>query len=241
MSRMRSRKASEARPRSPTTQPGTSAGSRADPAPRATRGLGRARARRRSPGRGRRRSRRPSSRSRRESGQAPRAGLAPGDRIPLFRPRRLLVGADARAVEGGHAQRDPAPLRQLVQALPEAPLGPAGEQRRGQPPRAKFGRDAAPLGPVLVPPENRRDGPPQLLGRCLAAGPHLFDQRLPGRPRRVGEDLAPVPIRHAPRSEEHTSELQSRQYLVCRLLLEKKKKYLCDTFYTFILRHYLLV
>src|SRR3712207_7773218 len=35
-------------------------------------------------------------------------------------------------------------------------------------------------------------------------------------------------VRHdrcqANRSEEHTSELQSRQYLVCRLLLEKKKK-----------------
>src|SRR3712207_7388502 len=30
--------------------------------------------------------------------------------------------------------------------------------------------------------------------------------------------------RPVPRSEEHTSELQSRQYLVCRLLLEKKKK-----------------
>src|SRR6476620_12496518 len=29
---------------------------------------------------------------------------------------------------------------------------------------------------------------------------------------------------HGPRSEEHTSELQSRQYLVCRLLLEKKKQ-----------------
>src|SRR3712207_8049711 len=28
----------------------------------------------------------------------------------------------------------------------------------------------------------------------------------------------------SPRSEEHTSELQSRQYLVCRLLLEKKNK-----------------
>src|SRR3712207_8267169 len=28
------------------------------------------------------------------------------------------------------------------------------------------------------------------------------------------------------RSEEHTSELQSRQYLVCRLLLEKKKNYI---------------
>src|SRR3712207_8678141 len=30
------------------------------------------------------------------------------------------------------------------------------------------------------------------------------------------------------RSEEHTSELQSRQYLVCRLLLEKKKKQQLD-------------
>src|SRR3712207_8856891 len=33
-----------------------------------------------------------------------------------------------------------------------------------------------------------------------------------------------VPDRPMLRSEEHTSELQSRQYLVCRLLLEKKKK-----------------
>src|SRR3712207_7555756 len=39
----------------------------------------------------------------------------------------------------------------------------------------------------------------------------------------------PAPGRHAGpllRSEEHTSELQSRQYLVCRLLLEKKKNYI---------------
>src|SRR3712207_8412211 len=33
----------------------------------------------------------------------------------------------------------------------------------------------------------------------------------------------PVVLLGDPRSEEHTSELQSRQYLVCRLLLEKKK------------------
>src|SRR3712207_8326445 len=33
-----------------------------------------------------------------------------------------------------------------------------------------------------------------------------------------------------PRSEEHTSELQSRQYLVCRLLLEKKKKKIVFSF-----------
>src|SRR3712207_6923008 len=34
-----------------------------------------------------------------------------------------------------------------------------------------------------------------------------------------------IPVKQV-RSEEHTSELQSRQYLVCRLLLEKKKKHL---------------
>src|SRR3712207_7622758 len=33
------------------------------------------------------------------------------------------------------------------------------------------------------------------------------------------------------RSEEHTSELQSRQYLVCRLLLEKKKQKINDLHY----------
>src|SRR5437870_13353866 len=38
---------------------------------------------------------------------------------------------------------------------------------------------------------------------------------------RVGADLHAVP--HLERSEEHTSELQSRGHLVCRLLLEKKK------------------
>src|SRR3712207_8621213 len=36
-------------------------------------------------------------------------------------------------------------------------------------------------------------------------------------------DYGDVPIVPGYRSEEHTSELQSRQYLVCRLLLEKKK------------------
>src|SRR5690606_41928484 len=36
----------------------------------------------------------------------------------------------------------------------------------------------------------------------------------------------PVIIDHDPRSEEHTSELQSRENLVCRLLLEKKKSVL---------------
>src|SRR3712207_9018599 len=36
-------------------------------------------------------------------------------------------------------------------------------------------------------------------------------------------------FQHLERSEEHTSELQSRQYLVCRLLLEKKKNSINDS------------
>src|SRR5215203_6923341 len=45
--------------------------------------------------------------------------------------------------------------------------------------------------------------------------PGRAERRRPGRPCACGTRA---------RSEEHTSELQSRQYLVCRLLLEKKKK-----------------
>src|SRR2546425_7149206 len=50
-----------------------------------------------------------------------------------------------------------------------------------------------------------------------------------GRPRATarGSDVAVLPLQRGPRckgrSEEHTSELQSLAYLVCRLLLEKKK------------------
>src|SRR3712207_7823246 len=48
-----------------------------------------------------------------------------------------------------------------------------------------------------------------------------------GTPACCKEDICPLQWGCLPaakgRSEEHTSELQSRQYLVCRLLLEKKK------------------
>src|SRR3712207_8687129 len=46
---------------------------------------------------------------------------------------------------------------------------------------------------------------------------------LADHPKSFGERLCGV------RSEEHTSELQSRQYLVCRLLLEKKKNHMPTT------------
>src|SRR3712207_8584069 len=47
----------------------------------------------------------------------------------------------------------------------------------------------------------------------------LLRARIPG----MSEELADKLMPGMRRSEEHTSELQSRQYLVCRLLLEKKK------------------
>src|SRR3712207_7857061 len=45
-----------------------------------------------------------------------------------------------------------------------------------------------------------------------------------GAPRPPCWLISPAPSSSHGRSEEHTSELQSRQYLVCRLLLEKKTK-----------------
>src|SRR5690242_21505894 len=72
---------------------------------------------------------------------------------------------------------------------------------------------AEPLGPrgARGPRRPRRRG----------GGPRL------AAPRRAPGRLAPSAdgrLRRGPRSEEHTSELQSHVNLVCRLLLEKKKK-----------------
>src|SRR3712207_8939083 len=71
-----------------------------------------------------------------------------------------------------------------------------GPARAGAEPRLLLRRARAPLGAPL---------------RALRVGAPA---------RSVARVRAQVPDR----SEEHTSELQSRQYLVCRLLLEKKKK-----------------
>src|SRR3712207_9003008 len=64
-----------------------------------------------------------------------------------------------------------------------------------------------------------RDPFPQILPRSprTTRPPLLRSGSIPRYPRSPTD-------RPPRRSEEHTSELQSRQYLVCRLLLEKKKK-----------------
>src|SRR3712207_7910094 len=70
--------------------------------------------------------------------------------------------------------------------------------------------------PIWATPRSRRKVPAGS-GPCRAF--------LPCSARRSSSSRSPASAPAPPRSrsEEHTSELQSRQYLVCRLLLEKKK------------------
>src|SRR2546422_7613740 len=71
--------------------------------------------------------------------------------------------------------------------------------------------------------------PPTVAGSALGAVRHV--ERHPELVRRLHENasyfrgqLIALGFKPLPRSEEHTSELQSRLHLVCRLLLEKKKR-----------------
>jgi hypothetical protein len=197
LSQMRLRGSSEAKPRSPTTHPGAAGkrpgGSRAIggscPCPGAS---AKARARPR-----------PSAitralcHGRRENGQMPHGDLALGYPRP-FRAPAALCGA----------RRVAPSIKTIPGAIPRcctssnrrsrtAPPGPAGEQPRRQPPGTRLGRDAAPPGPVPVPPEDRRKRPPRLLRRRLAARLDLFNQRLPYRPGRVRQISHPLSISHA--------------------------------------------
>src|SRR2546430_13443418 len=67
-------------------------------------------------------------------------------------------------------------------------------------------------------------------GALVAAAPGRAGRGEPAAPGSAG-----LPGRRrpgaGPRSEEHTSELQSQSNLVCRLLLEKKKKHKCARHY----------
>src|SRR5439155_24655385 len=67
--------------------------------------------------------------------------------------------------------------------------------------------------PIPEPLRNRRE--PKSSSPCMMAALNFISRLFARRPAKR---------REIKRSEEHTSELQSRGHLVCRLLLEKKKK-----------------
>src|SRR5690606_41620903 len=70
---------------------------------------------------------------------------------------------------------------------------------------------------------HRASGRSPLAQRQRLVTPAPRQRRRPRRRRRPPPQPAAAPARLRRRSEEHTSELQSREKLVCRLLLEKKK------------------
>src|SRR5690606_41056147 len=79
-------------------------------------------------------------------------------------------------------------------------------------------RRSSDLGVRRAPPRPSSGTP-----RCARRGP-TTRRRAPASRRRAPRPAGRARGPASPRSEEHTSELQSRENLVCRLLLEKKKK-----------------
>src|SRR3712207_7922014 len=83
------------------------------------------------------------------------------------------------------------------------------------------------------------DALPISMLEAMASGLPVFATTHGGIPEAIENGVSGVLVaerdHEALRSEEHTSELQSRQYLVCRLLLEKKKNCECHTITTIYL------
>src|SRR3712207_8008047 len=80
--------------------------------------------------------------------------------------------------------------------------------------------DALPISGTLSGGEAQRIRLATQIGSSLVGVLYILDEPSIGLHQRDNDRLIET-LKH--RSEEHTSELQSRQYLVCRLLLEKKK------------------
>src|SRR3712207_8417995 len=99
----------------------------------------------------------------------------------------------------------------MIRRPPRSPLFPYTPLFRS----GGLGGPPAPGGAAPGPARDARRPPHD---RPERGGAHDRDRAVRLLPRRP-----PVRAGPAGRSEEHTSELQSRQYLVCRLLLEKKK------------------
>src|SRR5690606_40844029 len=122
----------------------------------------------------------------------------------------------------------PAPLQPAPLSLPDA-LPISRPPPRPPPAARRSSRSAvaAPWRPPRVRPAPPRPG----------AAPPAPARPRPARPssRRRVRPGAPACAGPAPRSEEHTSELQSRENLVCCLLLEKKNIYNISQYSSIIL------
>src|SRR3712207_7743547 len=102
----------------------------------------------------------------------------------------------------------------MIRRPPRAPLFPYTTLFRSEEEGVHMGREAVPGARIPVE---------ELEGEGGATPDLHVAQRIAQPP---GERLfGDAGLARLGRSEEHTSELQSRQYLVCRLLLEKKKNY----------------
>src|SRR3712207_7907023 len=102
----------------------------------------------------------------------------------------------------------------MIRRPPRSTLFPYTTLFRSPTHGARFWREIGPSNPLHIV---RRDLL-QLVEEGLCPRVAVDDLHLTEPKRLVGDALGGVDVR----SEEHTSELQSRQYLVCRLLLEKK-------------------
>src|SRR3712207_8991853 len=114
----------------------------------------------------------------------------------------------ARRARGGFREADDGLLRAF-----------GGEDRRGHARACALLEEGAVAKPVTMPQ----------LGESVTEGTITRWLKAEGDEVALDEPLAEVDTDkvNAERSEEHTSELQSRQYLVCRLLLEKKNNIVC--------------
>src|SRR3989454_1403819 len=168
--------------------------------------------------------------ARRQLGEAQRpeereaAAQHPGDEGEPGTPQ--LRRDDARCAEDPRPHHDPDDHGEAVEQL-ERSL----EVGHGRGMCTKKGRDAAARAPTRLPvyPSTRLPVyPSSLYGRRRPPPFEGADPREPpddpDEPRPADElPPPPPPLLPQPRSEEHTSELQSPCNLVCRLLLEKKK------------------
>src|SRR3712207_1327361 len=139
-------------------------------------------------------------------------------------------GIGHRLVAGGHevtiADRDPEEGGRLAEELRGVGQGGATVETAG--PGAELRGEVVILA-VYYPGnlEIARDLGDRLAGKVVVDISNPLNETFDGLATPPDTSAAEQVAQSAPRSEEHTSELQSRQYLVCRLLLEKKNMTYC--------------